>query len=50
VTCELFPRSNVTVNFDRAKYNITLGSVGTGKVYREVATPAWAVDPHGDDV
>jgi hypothetical protein len=43
----LFPWSNVTANFDRAKYSITLGSVGTGKVYPEVVTPVWAVDPCG---
>lgn len=50
MTCELFASSNVTVRFDGSKDSSALGSAGTGKVYREVATPAWAVDPHGKDV
>lgn len=50
MTCELFPSSNVTVHFDGSKDSSALGSAGTGKVHREVATPAWAVDPPGKDV
>jgi hypothetical protein len=45
-----FRDSNVTVHFDSVKDSSTVGSAGTGKVHREVATPAWAVDPHGKDV
>lgn len=50
MTCELFLSSNVTVHFDKAKESSTVGSAGTGKVHREVATPTWAVDPYGKDV
>jgi len=46
----LFPSPKVTVHFDRAKDNSTVGSGGIGKVHREGATPVWAVDPHGKDV
>jgi len=50
MTCDLFPSSNVTVQFYGSKDSSALGCAGTGKVHREVATPAWAVDPPGRDV